>query len=106
MRNSIEIEDHKSLDSIMREIHIYIYISFWSKGGWGVRLFIVFEMAFVVYNITRIQPGLYGIYGYIFIWVCISKCNYIYICDCMHALLYVYIRIFPITCLSVAFLHV
>ena len=71
-----------------------------------MRFFIVFEMAFVVYNVTRIQPGLYGTYGYTFMWVCICKCNYACIRDCMHALLHVYIRIFPIACISVAFLHV
>ena len=68
---------------------MYIYI-YRVRGAVGVRFFIVFEMAFVVYNVTRIQPGLYGTYGYTFMWVCICKCNYACIRDCMHALLHVY----------------
>ena len=65
----------------------------------GVRFFIVFEMASVSSNVILMQSGLYSTYGYAFMWVYICRCNYACIRASMHALLYAYVRIFPIACI-------
>ena len=75
----------------------------------GVRFFIVFEMASVISTVILMQPGLYGTYGYTFMWVYICRCNYactVYVLACMHFYMRMYAYFQLHAYINVAFLHV